>query len=86
MMAPKRPDGYVVEEFTTTGAHCFEGGELVDHILDDNGTYTGIFWFEWFDGRPTRRYSRKTAPKWLLALYEEAINGRCDTNPLPDVT
>ena len=82
-MALKRPDGYVVEEFIASGAHCFEGGELVDDILDDNGEYTGIFWFEYLDGGHTRRYSRKTAPKWLLALYEEATMGFRTSPPPP---
>ena len=68
----KRPDGWVVEEYITEGAHLMEDGKAVDYEDASVGRYTGVFWFEYLDGRQTRRYTLKTAPKWLLSLYREA--------------
>ena len=69
----KRPDGWVVEEYVTSSAHLFESGELMDHDNSPElGSYTGVFWFWHLGGTYTRRYTRRTAPKWLLALYDEA--------------
>lgn len=72
----KRPDGWVMEEYVTTPNHLFADGELLGHDADPGqGIYTGIFWFEYLEGTTTRRYSYKTAPKWLLALHKEATGG-----------
>ena len=75
-MALKRPDGWLMEEYVTSSGHLFENGELQLHDNDPIGNYTGIFWFEFHDGHNSRRYSCKTAPNWLLALYEEATHER----------
>lgn len=69
----KQRNGEVVEEFICTTRHLIEDDEVIDHLNESNdGEYTGIFWFEYLDGRITRRYTRKTAPKWLLEYYELA--------------
>lgn len=68
----KRPDGAVVEEFVCSSTHYVEGGKCVGHCNETlSGDYTGVFWFEFPDGRFTKRHTVKTAPKWLLALYYE---------------
>ena len=68
--------GELYEEITTTSCHIFEDDILVGHDQHPGtGEPTGIFWFVYRDGRITRRYSEKTAPKWLLRLYREAIDG-----------
>lgn len=69
----KRPDGAVIEEFITASWHNFEGGKLTSHDNSPEGDYTGRFGF-WFmkSKKYTRWYTKKTAPKWLLALYDEA--------------
>ena len=68
----KRPDGWLVEEWVTSTAHLFEQGELGGYDSGEGGDYTGVFWFQHMDGPETRRYTRKTAPAWLLALYIES--------------
>jgi len=71
----KRPDGMILEEFVASSAHIFENGKLTchDHSLE-NGEYTGRFAFLYKDTqRTTRWYTRKSAPKWLLAMYRESI-------------
>ena len=71
----KRPDGWLIEEYITTGGHLFEGGELKGHdSAADDGEYTGRFCFMFKGNRYTRWYTRATAPKWLLAYYEEATS------------
>jgi len=70
----KRPNGDLCEEFLTLGSHTFVDSILVDHVTDADGEYTGVFWFEYPDGRCTRRYTTKTAPAWLLAMYREATS------------
>lgn len=71
----KRPEGAVVEEFVCSSWHQFEGGKLSFHDNSpEGGEYTGVFWFEFKGGKITRRYTKKTAPAWLLALYNEATN------------
>jgi hypothetical protein len=72
----KRPDGWLQEEFVCSTGHLFEDGELVLHDNDANGEYTGKFWFAYTDGRLTRMYTENTAPQWLLAYYEEAVESR----------
>ena len=68
----KRPDGVLFEEHKTYTAHVFEDGNLSFRDNDPSeGEYTGRFCFV-FDGKTSPWYTRKTAPKWLLALYEEA--------------
>lgn len=70
----KRPDGELNEEFHTATTHLFENGELTMNESDaDGGSYTGRFWFEFKNGKVTRLYTTDNAPKWLLALYYEAI-------------
>lgn len=80
----KRPDGWLCEEYIAAGGHLIEGGEwakysddspITDHSASE-GEYTGRFWFQYLDGCCTRRYTQKTAPKWLLALYLEATSKR----------
>jgi len=70
----KRPDGELHEEFVATSAHFFDdGGRLTGHNQDTmDGDYTGRFLFRFYDGTQTRWYTRKTAPKWLLAYFREA--------------
>ena len=71
--ALKRPDGWVVEEAKCTTGHLFENGKLAGHDNSpEAGDHIGVFWFEYLDTSVTRRYTRKTAPAWLLALYIEA--------------
>lgn len=70
----KRPDGAICEEFIAFSSHHFSNGKLTHRVQDTaDGEYTGRFFFRHKDGRCTRRYTEKTAPKWLLALYREAI-------------
>lgn len=77
----KRPDGWVVEEYVTETAHLFERGERCGSLSDGvRGTYTGVFWFEYFDGRQSRRYTEKTAPAWLRAMYLEAVTEHARTD------
>lgn len=78
---PKRPDGWLVEEFVCSTAHLFERGRLAGHDNSpEEGDYTGVFWFVPREGRrdgpSTRRYTLKTAPKWLRILYLEATRRR----------
>lgn len=62
------------EEYITENSHLFEDGILMGHVSDAvDGDYSGVFWFEHADGRKTRRYTENTAPKWLLALWEEIV-------------
>lgn len=70
----KQPDGWLLEEYITVGAHLINGGQLIvgDHD-SDCGHYTGRFAFEYADGRTTRFYTKKSAPKWLLAYYKLAV-------------
>lgn len=71
----KTPCGYLMEEFVTASAHPFscEGTIAKNSIHEtESGEYTGRFWFEYSDGTVTRTYTKKTAPKWLLAYYEQA--------------
>ena len=70
----KRPDGELIEEFVTSTSHVFESGEHRGSVSDHEGDYTGAFWFVHADGRMTRRYTRRTAPKWLLVLYGEVTS------------
>lgn len=69
-------NGEVVEEFMCYSRHLIENGIVIDHLNDtDSGHYTGVFWFEYLDGRKTKRYTRKTAPKWLVEYYDLATIG-----------
>jgi len=64
-------DGELVEEFITATLHFFKDGKKKRSISDlDGGEYTGRFWFIFLDGRQTKKFTAKSAPKWLLALYE----------------
>ena len=67
--ALKRPDGMLLEEYVTSSAHFVEDGEIVGHDNTPDGGYTGVFWFQYPDGTTTRRYTGRTAPQWLKALY-----------------
>jgi hypothetical protein len=65
--------GWLIEEYVTASAHFFNNdGYSFSENDPDCGSYTGVFWFEYPDGTVTKRYTKKTAPKWLLELYEEA--------------
>ena len=73
----KQPDGWLCEEYITESAHLFEGGELQGHDNDaSRGYYTGRFRFDYSPERSTRWYTVKTAPKWLLAYYQDALRGK----------
>lgn len=70
-------NGWLVEEYIAVSEHHFEDGQIDARLHDDSdGTYTGVFWFEYADGKRTRRYTTKTAPKWLLSYYELATIGK----------
>ena len=72
----KRPDGTLIEEYITYSLHALRDGKYVDHAsFAPEGYYTGRFCFHHKDGKYTRWYRRGSAPKWLLALYDEATNG-----------
>ena len=78
MRALKRPDGELHEEYTVTGVHFFEDGELAGHDHDSGqGLYTGRFKFIYPGpgGKQTRWYTKRTAPNWLLAYFEESTTG-----------
>lgn len=71
----KQRNGEVVEEFICSSRHLIDNDIVVDHLNDtDTGEYTGVFWFEYLDGTVTKRYTKKTAPKWLLKYYYLATN------------
>jgi hypothetical protein len=75
----KRPDGYLIEEYITHSIHCFENSDISFHDNDPTwGDYSNRFCFEFRKGgktvRSTKWYTKKTAPKWLLAMYLEATN------------
>ncbi len=69
-------DGMVVEEFVTSTTHLYDkrNGSWMHDSDPSFGDYTGVFWFQYRDGKCTRRYTEKTAPKWLLALFRDAIS------------
>lgn len=86
----RRPDGELIEEFaliahwfaglTTPITHLFEGGELVQRGDRREGVYTKRFCYKHAaDGRRTRWYTERSAPKWLLALYQEVTTDNVDT-------
>jgi len=71
----KQPTGAIYEEFITASSYHFENGELSGYIhTTDDGTYTGRFWFRYPDGKCTKMYTEKTAPKWLLVFYNKALS------------
>ena len=72
----KTPDGYLVEEYTTEAAHYFVDGELLDHVLDGE-ELTGRFRFDFADGRSTRWYTEKSAPKWLQSYFDIVTDSEC---------
>lgn len=80
--------GWLMEEFIAAGAHHFdENGKVDQRVHDTNdGHYTGYFWFEYDNGKCTKKYSEKTAPKWLLKLYEEVTAGRGVGSPIRGFT
>lgn len=67
-------EGWLIEEYVTESHHKFSDGkyQFSDHDSTE-GYYTGRFWFKPAGGKRTRAYTIKTAPKWLLKLYEEAV-------------
>jgi len=70
----KRPDGELHEEYVVIGCHFFERGILTGHDHDWTlGDYTGRFMFQHKNGDSTRWHTEHTAPKWLLAMYREAV-------------
>jgi hypothetical protein len=73
----KRPNGIIWEEFKAYTSHHFNNKKLVYHIsTSEDGDYTGRFYFQFDNGKLTPYYTKKTAPKWLLTLYYEAIESR----------
>lgn len=63
--------GYLIEEYVTGTRHLIvDGNRTISESNPDDGYYTGVFWWEYPDGKTSRRYTRKTAPKWLLKIYE----------------
>lgn len=65
-------NGRFVEEIVTgsyfeikDGFPVIENYEYADH--------TGLFWFEFESGKQTRKYSEKTAPKWLLDIRNKCL-------------
>ena len=81
----KRPDGELHEEFMVSSCHFFEDGVLAGHDHSpDQGEYTGRFHFVFAgSGKRTRWYTAKSAPKWLLALYNEATGTRETEEAVP---
>lgn len=71
-------DGFVVEEFVTATTHLYDkrDGRWLHDSDPGGGEYTGVFWFQFRTGKCTKRYTEKTAPKWLLILFRDAINTR----------
>ena len=69
------PDGYLVEEYVSSYAHKFEGGAWLDSTADGHDL-TGRFCFAHSDGRITKWYTKRSAPKWLMAYLEmiESLN------------
>ena len=71
----KRPDGIVVERGGAYTAHFFEDGKCIDHDSDFRG-YDGKICFEYPNhGRTTRWYTERAAPRWLLAMWRDAVGG-----------
>lgn len=65
------PDGYLAEEFIAITSHHIERGRLTHRVNETmDGEYTGRFRFCYNDGRVTRWYRIKYAPRWLAALYQ----------------
>ena len=82
-----KKSGWLLEEFVTVGAHLVVDGNYKTSVNDTEvGEYTGRFRFEYLDGKQTKWYTRKTAPRWLLSLYESIIQGRetDDKEVMPD--
>ena len=73
MSKPKRPNGYLVEEYITASAYLIEDGVFTghnDHTAAD-GEYTGRFAFQHINGKRTKWYTEKGAPNWLRLLWLE---------------
>jgi hypothetical protein len=76
MRKPKRPNGWVLEEYITASAHLFENGQFQLHDDDQRGSYTGRIAFEYMDHKTTRWYRKEKAPMWLREMWAIAMRGR----------
>ena len=68
-----------------SSCHFFEDGVLIGHDQSlEHGEYTGRFHFIFAGSdKHTRWYTAKSAPKWLLALYNEATGARETEEAVP---
>jgi len=69
-----KPTGKLIEEYVCVSHHFVVDGVIIDHINDIDGEYTGRFYWVYPDGRYTKMYTRKTAPKWLREIRDSLFN------------
>jgi len=77
--ATKAPSGALYEEYITSSYHNFKNGALDSQNQDsDDGYYTGRICFSFDNGKRTRWYQSRHAPKWMQALWDIAQKGAED--------